>query len=227
MTKPGPNHHPHSATPNPNRSRFCRALALADVVAKEAFYMRDNEYAQELSALVKELAKYFKNTLLPKDDEVLGIDRPKVEDGEDGEAPPNVVVNGREISDSRAALYRKLDMLTPEIEGMCCIPTKFNWKVGKPRKQSKKAAEADAEIDADADAAAGESDEMAIEVSDDGEEEGEEEEGHDRFMGGARAGQCKVKCAKCKAKAKGKGKRMALADVDGNGGTAKRTAVQA
>lgn len=205
------------------------------MVAKESFYMRDNEYAQELSALVKELAKYFKNTLLPKDDEVLGIDRPKVEDGKDGEAPPNVVVNGREISDSRAALYRKLDMLTLEIEEMCCIPTKFNWKVGKPRKQSKKAAEADTEIDADADAdtdadaAAGESDEMAIELSDDGEEEGEE--GHDRFMGGARAGQCKVKCAKCKAKAKGKGKgkgkRMALADVDGNGGTAKRTAVRA
>ena len=56
-------------------AKLCRALALVRRLAQE--YMHDNEYPEELAELVKDFAKYLKNTLLPKDDAVLGIDPPE------------------------------------------------------------------------------------------------------------------------------------------------------
>ena len=114
-------------------SKFCGILALTLVATNRPYWMHDNECYDELPKAVKQLANIWRTVLLKKTDQELGLGI------DDPDARKEV---GEEMSESRRALYRLLEIRAKAFDD---VPTedgsqkiKLNWKPGKPRKRKQK-----------------------------------------------------------------------------------------
>lgn len=106
------------------KPRFLHMLALTSVIAGDTTWINDNENPEQVSKLLKDIAKYWRTALLKKDDATLGITN-------SNKCPCESTEEG--ISPSRQALFRLLQIFAAELEKLsddiCKI--KFNWKPGK------------------------------------------------------------------------------------------------
>lgn len=106
-------------------TKFARAFALTRIAAYDTYWMQDNEFPEEIANMVTKLGDYWRNNLLKKDDETLGIGLDLEKENGDSS----------EMSESRKALIcllRRLGKQFEEASEYCKV--KFNV-VGRPRKK--------------------------------------------------------------------------------------------
>ena len=129
--------------------RFSAAMALADAVSSDTYFLHDNEDPDECEDVLAALAGYLKNSLLSRTDEEIGIGAP-------GETPdPDTG-----LTPSRQAVYHWLDLIKRRI-GQADIT--FNATPGKKRK--KRRTKEEMEADRAAKAAKKEADRAAKEAA--------------------------------------------------------------
>jgi hypothetical protein len=112
--------------------KFWATVALTSAVARDTYFLHDNEASDTAERLVDKLAQYIRSSLLSRTDEELGIGAP-------GEVPDAAT----HLTPSRQGLYHWLDALKRQIERTGA--GEFNYKPGKKRKKrrSKEEIEAD------------------------------------------------------------------------------------
>jgi len=105
--------------------KFVGALALVYAATEDPHWMMDNEFPEEISKIWKTISSYFRNTLLKKTDQELGL------------GLPNDSVDSEGFSDSRKALYILLAFRAAAFNDIEDYGGKveFKWKPNKSRKR--------------------------------------------------------------------------------------------
>jgi hypothetical protein len=110
------------------KQRFCAILALTEVAASDTRWMQDNEFPEHVieKLISKDLATYWRMSLLKRDDQALGIGN---------EQQQQQVSSPEEVSESRKALHILLKLFAKQFEdgGGYFAKVKFNWKLGHSR----------------------------------------------------------------------------------------------
>uniref|UniRef100_A0A7S2XRK9 Uncharacterized protein n=1 Tax=Attheya septentrionalis TaxID=420275 RepID=A0A7S2XRK9_9STRA len=115
------------------RTKFGAALALTEVASEDTSWVHDNEYPEDTAKAIKHLAMYWRQTLLRRNDENLGIEVPGVtKDSDDTKAGGEPAGDG--ISDSRKGLMRRLGVYATRFEQASPhVHVKFTLKLGHSR----------------------------------------------------------------------------------------------